>query len=232
MKWEENIQGIDKFQVLVTLVIVLFFCITGYTYAYFAFSASDNTTIVGEAATVNLTLSVERVFPLNSSDNTGVMVPQLSGTGASSPLSTALKQGCVDGNHNIVCQVYKIDIENRGGTATQVVDGKVLFYGDSSLSSDLSQVMPNLKWKMITSADAAAPSNSVLGSFPIISANADEETGVLVSDLSLSTDEKKEYYIIVWIDETNEEQAVDKGKTFYGKVEFTSSNGTGVTSTF
>ena len=41
-----------------------------------------------------------------------------------------------------------------------------------------------------------------------------------------------DYYMIVWIDETNEEQDIDEGNSFFGKVVFESSNGTGVTSTF
>ena len=37
--------------------------------------------------------------------------------------------------------------------------------------------------------------------------------------------------MIVWINEINDEQS-DEGKTFYGRIDFDSSNGTGVTSTF
>ena len=44
-----------------TIIIILttFFSVLGGTYAYFFFSESDNLTITGEAATVNLELSVE-----------------------------------------------------------------------------------------------------------------------------------------------------------------------------
>ena len=34
------------------------------------------------------------------------------------------------------------------------------------------------------------------------------------------------------INETNEDQPIDTGKTFYGVIDFNSTNGTGVTSTF
>ena len=37
--------------------------------------------------------------------------------------------------------------------------------------------------------------------------------------------------MIVWIEELNEDQS-DEGNSYYGKIEFNSSNGTGVTSTF
>ena len=51
-------------------------------------------------------------------------------------------------------------------------------------------------------------------------------------DVILATDEYKEYYIIVWINETNTEQPLEPSKSFFAQVVFNSSNGTGVTSTF
>ena len=222
---------LTKTQLAITLILVLFFSITGATYAYFAISATNNNTITGNAATVNLTLAVTRVFPTASSTNTGVMVPQLSVSGsATSPLATALKNGCIDTNTNVVCQVYKVNIQNIGGTATQVVDGWVSFYGNSAMTADVSTTMPNLRWKLITSADATTPSNSVLGTKADLVANDDENE--IVSNLTMVTGSSFDYYMIVWINENDKEQPTDPGKTFYGKVEFGSANGTGVTSTF
>ena len=51
------------------------------------------------------------------------------------------------------------------------------------------------------------------------------------ADVTLTTNQEYTYYIIVWFNEKEEDQ-IDEGNTFYGKVEFNSSNGTGVTSTF
>lgn len=228
---------LEKNQVLITLIMVLFFCITGATYAYFAISAVDNTTITGAAATVNLTLDVKKIFPATD-DNTGVLVPQLStSASASSPLSTALKNGCVDANKNVVCQVYRISIQNKGGSATQVVDGKILFYSDATLKTNVHTAMPNLKWKLIDSVDAVTPANSVLGSRSDLEANDNSSNGKFVSSLSLATNVVRNYYVIIWINETGTDQtdkstSIDNPKVFYGKVQFDSSNGTGVTSTF
>ena len=228
---------LEKNQVLITLIMVLFFCITGATYAYFAISAVDNTTITGAAATVNLTLDVKKIFPVTD-DNTGVLVPQLStSASASSPLSTALKNGCVDANKNVVCQVYRISIQNKGGSATQVVDGKILFYSDATLKTNVHTAMPNLKWKLIDSVDAVTPANSVLGSRSDLEANDNSSNGKFVSSLSLATNVVRNYYVIIWINETGTDQtdkstSIDNPKVFYGKVQFDSSNGTGVTSTF
>ena len=230
--------SLEKNQILITLIIILFFCITGATYAYFAISATDNTTITGAAATVNLTLDVTKIFPASNSSNTGVLVPQLStSASSSSPLSTALKNGCVDANRNVVCQVYQISIQNKGGTATQVVDGTLLFYSDATLKTNVHTVMPNLKWKLIDSVDVVTPANSVLGSRSDLEANNNSTNGRFVTNLSLAMNASQRYYVIVWIneigtDQTDKSTSSDNPKVFYGKVQFDSSNGTGVTSTF
>lgn len=224
-------KSVTKIQFFVALILVLFFSVTSSTYAYFAFSVTDNT-INGEAATVDLNLDVTRIFPTASSDNTGVMVPQLSTSGSSnSALSSALKNGCVDGNKNIICQVYKVNIQNISGTAAQVVDGSIAFYGNSAMTNDVSTTMPNLRWKLITSADATTPSNSILGNNVDLVADANDDN-VFADNITMTIGDEENYYIIIWINETQEDQVVDVGKSFYAKIYFDSSNGTGVTSNF
>lgn len=221
----------SKVQLYLTLILILFFSVTGATYAYFAISASNNV-ITGEAATVNLTLNVSRVFPTASSTNTGVLVPQLSVSGSNtSPLSTALKNGCVDGNQNVVCQVYKIEIQNVGGTATQVVDGSANFYGNTAMTNDVSSTLPNLRWKLITSVNTTTPSNSVLGTNADLVADATGDNR-FATNVTLATNDKSTYYMIIWINETSANQPTDQGHSFYAQIAFNSSNGTGVTSTF
>lgn len=220
----------SKIQVLITMMLVLFVSITGFTYAYFAVTASNDEVIRGTAASVDLTLTVEKVFPKSNVEHTGVLIPQLSEkVNGNSPLSTALKNGCVDGNKNVVCQVYKVHIKNAGGTATQVVDGSVSFYGDTDMTVSAVSVMPNLRWKLISSVDVSNVSNSVLGENTDLVAN--NEKNIFADDITLKTNDEYTYHMIVWINETGEDQA-DMGKSFYGSITFDSSNGTGVTSTF
>lgn len=230
-----NENNLKKIQLGITLLLVLFLSVTGATYAYFAVSATNTETITGEAATVNLTLNVTKIFPASGNSNTGVMVPQKSVSGSNtSPLSTALKNGCVDGNKNVVCQVYQINIKNDGGTATQVVDGMISFYSNSSMTTGIEGTMPNLKYKLITSVDATTPGNSMLGTNADLAAMGTDAK--FATNVSLATSAEQNYYMIVWINETNTDQAdkslVNSKKHFYGKVTFDSSNGTGVTSTF
>lgn len=222
---------VTKIQFFVTLILVLFLSVTGTTYAYFAFSATNNT-INGEAAVVDLALDVTKVFPAADSENTGVMVPQLSTSGSdNSALSSALKNGCVDGNNNIICQVYRVNIQNSNGTAAQVVDGDIAFYGNSAMTNDVNSTMPNLRWKLITSVDVTTPSNSVLGSNVDLIADANDDN-VFANDITMTIGDEKDYYIIIWINETQQDQVIDVGNSFYAKITFDSSNGTGVTSNF
>lgn len=220
-----------KTQFMITLILILFLSITGATYAYFAFSSTNNTTITGTAATVNLSLTVDKIFPLSDSDNTGMLVPQISISGDNdSPLSKALKSGCVDSNKNIVCQVYKITVGNSGGTVSQVVDGGVSFFGNTEMTQDIKEVMPSLKWKLITSVDKDTPTNSVLGTNLDIEASSNKDS--FVNGLTMEVGSSYDYYMIVWIGETNEDQPTDQGNSFFGSVWFEATNGTGITSVF
>lgn len=227
----EKEKQLTKTQLTITLILILLISITGTTFAYYAIS-DDNTNLTGDLATVNLTLDVTQILPKETSTNTGVLVPQLSTSGsATSPLNNALKNGCVDANKNIVCRVYKINIQNIGGSATQIVNGKIYFYSDNALTISATTDIPNLKWKHITSVDANNPNNSVLGTDSDKIAGATGENDI-VTDLVMETNSSYDYYIIVWLNETEGPQLSDAGKTFYGKVEFDSSNGSGVTGVF
>ena len=158
------------------------------------------------------------------------MVPQKSVSGSNnSPLSQALKRACIDSNENIVCQVYEIKIKNDGGTATEVVDGFISFYSNTEMTSGSEKTMPNLSWKLITSANQSTPNNSILGTNTDNLASGQKAN--FVSNVKLTTNSEKSYYMIIWFNEIDRDQ-IDKNNTFYGKIEFDSSNGTGITAEF
>lgn len=207
----KNIENNDskKIITLVVLILTVVICTTSATYAYFAFSATNNNTITGTAASVSLTLSVSKNLPTKT--NTGVLVPQLE-----TALASALSSGCVDANTNVVCQVYTITVTNAS-TSQIVVNGSITFAGSTN--------MPNLKWRKMTNA-------STLGSNTTNAANT-TSAQALASSVTLKPSGQSgnvaTYYIIIWINETGAVQT-DKG-TYTATVSFTSSNGTGVTST-
>lgn len=215
-------------KITILIVTITFFSVLGATYAYLSLSTATTTTLNGKMATVNLKLTINQIFP--TQNGTGVMVPQKSiSKSNNSPLSQALKRACIDSNENIVCQVYEIKIKNDRGTATEVIDGFISFYSNTELTIGSERTMPNLSWKLITSANQSTPNNSILGTNPDNTASG--QKAKFISNVKLTTNSEKEYYMIIWFNEIGIDQ-IDKNNTFYGKVEINSSNGTGVTAEF
>ena len=201
---ENNGKGIFYGVIGVATLIV---AIIGATFAYFTATASNNTTIAGNAASVGLTLSVEKV----SHGDKG-LVPQLE-----TALSAAMKgvdgagtgsDSCIDGNGNTVCQVYKITVGNTGTAEAKLTGTLDLTKGS----------ITNLKWATVTG----------WGSEPAAQgAKADNK---LVENVTISGSGSQEYYVVIWIQETNDAQEDTGG--FSGTVAFNAADGSGVTSTF
>ena len=191
----------------VSLIIVGIFCyallIIGGTYAYYALTASNNS-IAGTAGEADLSLEVVNQHP----NNEEYLVPQLE-----KGLATAISSNynCVDDNNNTVCQVYSIKITNTG-TATVKVNGTITFGNIDK--------MPNLKWRLIQD-------KNTYGNYSSHYASLDDAR--FDSNLTLRKGASKTYYMVIWIDEVDENQS-DTGK-YNATIDFSSSNGTGVTST-
>lgn len=194
-------------------VFIILAAVSGGTFAYYAFSASNNNTITGTAATASLNLTVAKISPTT----TGPLVPQLE-TG----LKTAVTSGCVDGNGNKVCMVYSITITNKS-TATATVGASLAFqYASSSKFT-------NLKWKVL-SADPTSNTAVTLGTTNSATTSATlNSIGNTTLQASTGT---VTWYVVVWINETTSMQnSLDYG-TFTGIVNATDSSGKGLTSTF
>lgn len=201
---ENNGKGIFYGVIGVATLIV---AIIGATFAYFTATASNETTIQGNAASVGLKLDIVHV---STAANKG-LVPQKEAA-----LSSAMKgvdstagadDACVDANGNTVCQVYKITVQNTG-TAEAKLNGTL----DLTKNS-----VTNLKWAIVSDFDSnpttSTPSGSSLGESVTLGASASQE-----------------YYVVIWINETDAPQE-DSGN-FTGTVAFNAADGSGVTSTF
>lgn len=234
----------DSKKITITLILVLVIMVTttGGTYAYFALSATNSTTITGTAATVGLTLNVTEA-PLggtsSNSTKTNVMVPQLE-----SALGTAMGNNykCVDGNGNTVCKVYTITITNNSTSAVRVI-GTIKFAGNNNMS--------NLKWRRasgVTTLGSYKSNTSALGTtnaYDLLDGTTGTSSNTTPSVCTFNTASatqtgctteflagnggSKTYYIVVWIQETGSAQT-DNG-TFTATIDFNGENGTGVTST-
>ena len=191
----------------INLMIILIFCyailLIGGTYAYYALTASNNS-IASTAGDADLSLEVTNQHP----NNEKYLIPQ-SEKGLSQAISN--NYNCVDDNNNTVCQVYSIKVTNTG-TANVEINGTITFGNIDK--------MPNLKWRLIKD-------KNTYGSFKINQASND--ANIFDNNIVLKKGDSKIYYIVIWIDEVDKNQP-DTGK-YNATIEFSSSNGKGVTST-
>ena len=212
-----------KILTIVVLIMTLMVCTTGATYAYFAITASDTSTATGTAATVGLNLTVTPVTPDSATpstkwtNSTKVMVPQLDAGLATAMNST---NGCIDGNGNIVCRVYKIEIENTGTSAVDL-RGAVYFTGGT---------FSNLYWRKTTNANTLG-SNTTFKSSSSETANsttADAANATLIAEVDLkpsngtagSGTDYAVYYVVVWIRVIGSDQKITDTGTWIMNVSF------------
>ena len=182
------------FEIICVLIVI---GIIGYTYSFFSVTTKNDSVIYGEAASVNLTLTVTKLSP----GNTKGLVPQLDDYITKAVIGR--KGSCVDDNNNNVCQVYKITLKNNGSSSVFVT---------GTLALDAKN-NPNLKWAEIT--DTTEPELKSM-----INKNS---YSLLTSNEFYNANEEKNYYIVVWISETGLIQT-DNG-TFSGVVKFENTDG-------
>ena len=229
-----------KITTLVILIVTLLVCETGATYAYFAFSASSNNTASGTAATASIAFknsgtscaagtaedATPSLFaPTNATYISNNMVPQKSLVGTTNVLQKAFngasgKDKCVDANNNVICKAYTFTIKNCS-TATAVLKGQIQFTWGSS------DAFGNLKWKLMTNAGTVAVSSSDGGT--VAAKNTWQN---FATSVSLAPNAVKQYWLIVWIEETGSSQnTTDKG-TWQASFQFVNNvDNSGITST-
>ena len=212
---ENNRKGSGVFYAVVG-VATLVVAIIGATFAYFSATAENTTDVTGTTATgANLTLTVERVSDTATAAN---MVPMLD-TNLQNGVTGEGGKSCVDKNGNTVCQVYKVNIANGSNIAVNVKGTMTLSGGGAT----------NMRWQVLTNATTINASAETI--------NAGTE-GVIVANQALTATSNHDFYIVVWLHETESDQTdPDAGKTFTGSITFNGVNtdGTptnGVTASF
>ena len=180
------------------LIIFEIFCILiiigiiGYTYSFFTATVTDSVTIRGEAASMNLNLTVTKLAP----NNTKGLIPQLDQYITNAVIGR--NGSCIDDNNNNVCQVYKITLKNNSAV-TVYVNGTLTLNAKNN---------PNLKWAMISGTTN-----------PTLTSTINTHTFVTLTENELyNANQQKDYYIVLWISETGGLQT-DNG-IFNGVVKF------------
>lgn len=229
---------------VIIMVLTLMICTTSATYAWFAISASANNSISGAAAAVNQTTYGYGLDFADSSGNSAAptyiapatttyqskpMVPQISYTSSTNVLQKAFtgasgKDKCVDANGNVICKAYTFTIKNTTDAAVDV-RGYIQFTFDSD------STFTNLRWKLMTSATAvtvstATGSSNFSTTAPVIASTSKiyfDTTNVALA----ANGGTKQYWLIVWIEETNANQNTTDVGTWYGTIGFDAFNESG-----
>ena len=116
-------------------VATLVVAIIGATFAYFTASATNNTAITGNAASINFGLAVARA----ETNDTAGLIP-MSNNMVEAAVSDASGNGvCVDDNNNAVCQVYSVTVTNNS-SANIFLDGYVNLDGGLSTPDEFSDL--------------------------------------------------------------------------------------------
>lgn len=208
---EENRKGTGVFYAVVG-VATLVVAIIGATFAYFSASATNDTDVAGSTASgASLAIAISRESATGTEKN---MIPMLS-TDLQKGVTGVTEKGgsCIDANGNTVCQVYKITVTN--GSADIGINVK----GTMNLASNGK----NMKWQVLTDATTVDTDATTV---------AQGTEGTIVANQALTASGTHDFYLVIWLDETNAAQdADDAGKTFTGTVTFNGVNADGSSST-
>ena len=207
---KENNSDLKKIMYLVVGILVFFVVVIGVTFAYYTFAVSNNNSVNGEAGKVNLNLTVTKALPNNSGTDDILITPF-------SELANNLNAKCVSDEY-ATCQLYKITLKNNSTGVNTKVKGSVSFNNTTA---------PNLSWVYLDTYDSSKTyAASDLGTMN----TASSEFVAFKSDELINSGNSRDFYLLVWVNESEEEQA-DEG-SYSGIIKFEDSNGNGVTSTF
>ena len=192
-----KITFLNKYFLLFILIFSLFM-IRG-TYSYLAYNYENGSVIKGNVVSVNAELKVELVTGSNKG-----MVPLKDSSLERAINGTGGESACVDANGNLSCQVYKITLTNKGSKIKNLKGTITL------TNKDTNSTYANLKWRELASKNKI-DSNKIINGM---------DESVLEDNLTMNSGEVKEYYIAVYIQETNVDQRVTDKGNFAGTVTF------------
>ena len=206
---EENRKGPGVFYAVVG-VATLVVAIIGATFAYFSASTTNKTDVTGSTASgASLSMAITRVSDAGTAAN---MIPMLT-TDLQKGVTGTESKSCIDANGNTVCQVYKITVTNGSADIGINVKGTM----------NLANTGKNMKWQVLTDATHVDADATTV---------AQGTEGTIVANQALTAKGTHDFYLVIWLDETNAAQdADDAGKTFTGTVTFNGVNADGSSST-
>lgn len=238
---ENNRRGSEIFLGVIG-VATLVVAIIGATFAFFSASTNSAENAVNVSSTT---------LGLGYADDTGTLlktnlIPAMEGIATYAALNqdnTTTNAQCVDDNGNSVCSVYQFTVTNTNTSTTQ----DVTFSVDVALNG-----FSNLKYKVyegtasaLTSGLPSGTESTVKenGTFPAVASGSTHATvqlpGLNKTLGKSSPDNAVTYTMVIWLDETFENQSAganptspatnEAGQSFAAQMKVTSGSGAGVT---
>lgn len=168
-------------------VMTLIIATIGATFAYYTATASNNTAIKGNMATITFDVSVVKKTTVD--DDKGGLIPMTNSMVQKAVSNASTKGICVDDNNNAVCQIYKITVTNSS-TASMFVDGYVTLTGGSGVSQDYTSATTTMRWAQVfcTESSGALSSCTTSGTTTTRATTTASTTGINSAWTALGTD--------------------------------------------
>lgn len=216
---ENNRKGTGVFYAVVG-VATLVVAIIGATFAYFSASGTAKEQVEGEAATVGLEVTLDKV----STDATGGLIPiaenllpkALGGDTASG------NKMCLDKDSNTVCQLYKVTVKNTG-TAASTLNGTLTLTATG---------YTNLKWVNVNKDAGLATDTAPTAASTFTGLLNESSVNAITTNEVFNGGATKYYYIMIYINEIEAAQEEQDKGSFTGTVTFAGPAGSGTTATF
>lgn len=192
----------------ILFVLITATTIISATYAFFAASASSTTDIKGSSYSYNMIASITNIVTSNK------LIPTKSNL-----LTTSINSDnkCIDNDANNICSIYKVEIKNNGNDT--ILNG-FLKTVTSSYKSD------NLKYRLYT---LGGTTYTLVSDDIVISKTADTNNYFKYNDttvdIAIKKGETKTYYLVIWLNDNDEDQIEDINKTITGYFGFETTGG-------
>lgn len=197
-------------------IVILIVAIIGMTYAYFT-ASSSNSNISGGTAKLELELNI---YP-KSDGIENPLIPQKKSSIGSAVIGNE-NGSCVDNNGNTVCQVYEIVVENKGET-------DLILNGTMTLVAD---TIDDLRWGLGTGVKEGFSENKTYDKLKtdLIDPVTDELQSITLQkkdNIVGSGDDTAKFYVVIFLEEKDQNQTGTNIGEFHGEVEFYAVNGEG-----
>lgn len=206
--------------IYISAIVILLVLIIGVTFAFFVTTGGEKA-FSSDTATVDLELNI---YP-RSSGMENPLIPQKTSSIGSAVEGTT-NGSCVDNNGNTVCQVYEIVVENKSNIPIDL-------NGVMRLKAD---TIDDLRWGLGTGINEGFSAEKTYDKTEtdLINPNSSELQKITLKEndnTNNAGDDTAKFYVVIYLEENEQNQSATNVGDFSGEVEFYSADG-GISANF